>query len=172
MNTYKIADFFDNSKKCPDQIENCEKLRASYFTSLNALSSSKNCKNCDIYELKNFYLNKIKYNSSPIAFNNNIFQVNKVLLNDKIIKKYIFFYPQKIILQCFKNYLKIISFKNNKQKVSVIKKYFFFKSFFNKFLFIFFDKKDYLLYFWFCSNVKNKSANIYSFNLKFINKYF
>lgn len=166
MLTQKINDFFDISKPCPDEILNCKELRDSYFLSFNKLKASS-CKSCDLIQLKNLYIAKIKFNLSPISFNKNIFyEAPKTEKKDKLYKKYIFLFPHKIVFENYKNSVKIISFKNNKQKIDIIKKHYFFWSFKKIFLFIFFNKQDFLLYFWFCNNVATKNAVINKINLK------
>lgn len=166
-----LINFFDKTRDCPVEIQDCNSLRSEYFTSLDRLKKTSNCKNCDIVELKNLYIKKIKLKKTLISFRNNLFDIPPLIQdNKKILKEYFFLYPYKIIFQIFEKYVKIISFKNNVQKVFIIKKLFFFYRFKNSFFFMFF--KNFLFYFWFCKNSKNKTAYIYSLNFNFFNKYF
>jgi len=161
-----ISDFFNSDKRCPDEIVNCSELRSEYYSAFNKLTSSS-CKSCDLVELKNFFISRIKYNFTPHSFNENIFFNKRINKINKIAKKqYIFLFPLKIIFNVFDNYIQIISFRNELQKVSFIKKNYIFLHFKNKFLFTFFNKDDFLLYFWYSNNVATKIANIYKLNLK------
>jgi hypothetical protein len=53
-----INDFFDDSKPCPSEIPNCERLREEYKKELSLLNP-KACKPCMINGIKSKYINII-----------------------------------------------------------------------------------------------------------------
>jgi hypothetical protein len=163
-----LLDFFDANKECPDIISNCVELRKKYFETYDKMTAT-NCKQCDVVNLKELYLAKIKFSSSPISYKKTVNKKNNP--KDILIREYIFFYPFKIVLNFLKNYVQIISFRGGKQKISIIAKNYIFLNFKNMFLFIFLTKPDYLLYIWYSTNIKTMRANIYSLNLKRHYKY-
>jgi hypothetical protein len=163
-----LIDFFDANKKCPDIISDCVKLREKYFETYNTLTAT-NCKQCDIVNLKKIYLSKIKFSSAPISYKKTFNKKTKP--TDVLIREFIFFYPFKMVLNFFKTYAQIISFRGGKQKVSNIAKNYISLHFKNMFLFIFLTKPDYLLYIWYSTNIKTMRANIYSLSLNFHYKY-
>ena len=87
-----LIDFFDANKKCPDIISDCVKLREKYFETYNTLTAT-NCKQCDIVNLKEIYLSKIKFSSAPISYNKTFNKKTKP--SDILIREFIFFYPFK-----------------------------------------------------------------------------
>jgi hypothetical protein len=162
-----LIDFFDVNKKCPDIISNCMELRKKYLEAFNGMTAS-NCKQCDIVNLKQLYLAKIKFSSSPLSYKKNV--NNKDSSEDILIKEFIFLYPIKLALNIFKNSVQIISFRGGRQKVSNITKNYIFLSIKNIFLFIFLSKLDYMLYIWYSTNTKTMRASIYNFYYKYIIK--
>lgn len=167
-----IADFFDSSKECPNEIKNCLKLREEYVASFKKLTSSS-CKSCDLIELKNYFIAKIRFNYVPLTFEDSIFyKKNKDKKISSLKKTYIFLFPYKIIFLVFNNFIQIISFQNKRQKISNIKSNFIFWHFKKIFLFLYFNREDFLFYFWFSKNVSTKVAKIYSLSFKKAYKYF
>jgi hypothetical protein len=58
--------FFFHEFKCPEEIENCEELRKTYFNQLELLKSEKNCRKCDEMHLqKNFIANILAHAIKP-----------------------------------------------------------------------------------------------------------
>ena len=53
-----LALFFDETKPCPEQIINCDKLREEYKQDLEKINKS-NCSACAITKLKSRYINTI-----------------------------------------------------------------------------------------------------------------
>lgn len=53
-----IEEFFDDSKPCPSEIVDCEKLRQDYKQELS-LINPKACQPCVLNSLKNKYINII-----------------------------------------------------------------------------------------------------------------
>lgn len=163
-----LLDFFDANKKCPDIISDCLELRKKYFETYDKMTAT-NCKQCDIVNLKELYLAKIKFSSSSISYKKTVNKKDKP--KDILIREFIFFYPFKMVLNFLKNKVQIISFREDRQKVSNITKNYIFFNFKNMFLFIFLTKPGYLLYIWYSTNIKTMRANIYSLSLKRHYKY-
>jgi len=55
--------FFLKEFKCPEEIENCEELRKTYFNQLEILKSKKNCRKCDEMHLQKSFISGILANS-------------------------------------------------------------------------------------------------------------
>jgi len=163
-----LLDFFDANKKCPDIISDCLELRKKYFETYDKMTAT-NCKQCDIVNLKELYLAKIKFSSSSISYKKTVNKKDKP--KDILIREFIFFYPFKMVLNFLKNKVQIISFREDRQKVFNITKNYIFFNFKNMFLFIFLTKPGYLLYIWYSTNIKTMRANIYSLSLKRHYKY-
>jgi len=163
-----LLDFFDANKKCPDIISDCLELRKKYFETYDKMTAT-NCKQCDIVNLKELYLAKIKFSSSSISYKKTANKKDKP--KDILIREFIFFYPFKMVLNFLKNKVQIISFREDRQKVFNITKNYIFFNFKNMFLFIFLTKPGYLLYIWYSTNIKTMRANIYSLSLKRHYKY-
>jgi hypothetical protein len=165
-----LLDFFDANKKCPDIISDCVELRKKYFETYDKMTAT-NCKQCDVVNLKELYLAKIKFSSSPISYKKTVNKKDRY--EDILIKEFIALYPIKIVFQIFKSYIKIISFQNQKQRVSYIKKFYLYIPFINGFLLLFFNKDDFLtFYFVLCKNKHDKKMYICSLSLYSFYKYF
>ena len=53
-----ISDFFEENKPCPNEIPNCESLRAKYLEEIKNLDP-RSCKPCVTNSIKNKFINFI-----------------------------------------------------------------------------------------------------------------
>jgi hypothetical protein len=165
-----LLDFFDANKKCPDIISDCLELRKKYFETYNTLTAT-NCKQCDIVNLKEIYLAKIKFSSAPISYKKTFNKKTKP--TDVLIREFIFFYPFKMVFQIFQSCIRIISFQNYNQKISNIRKFYLYMPLINGFLLMFVNRDDFLtFYLTLCMNRASKRVYIYSLCLNSLYKYF
>jgi hypothetical protein len=57
-----LEKFFDLDINCPEEIKNCAELRIEYKNKLNFLQKMNNCRDCDKTQLKQYFIDLIKYN--------------------------------------------------------------------------------------------------------------
>jgi hypothetical protein len=61
MNFNLLEDFFDFNSPCPKEIKNCDSLRKEYSEKLIFLQKMNSCANCNINELKAYFVDRIKH---------------------------------------------------------------------------------------------------------------
>lgn len=140
-----ILNFFDKSKPCPNSIINCNELRVKYFTALESITNMPNCKDCNVSELKSYFINKfIKIKKPKILFDENVFKntVKNNKQNNEPCESYLFVSPFILHITHCKKCLIFDSLKYKTPFKYIVKNKFFIRKKNDDIFILFYDEKN------------------------------